>query len=472
MVTAARTRTEEMAAWAASCGADGLDPADAAQVRYLLLDHAANALGGLAAESTRAVRRLAAGRTGPCPAPGGQLLAEEYAAFVAGTSAHALESDDTHQASSSHPGSAVFPAALAVAVAEGADFGEFAAASAAGYEVMTRLGMAASAQGQYRRGFHPTGTTGVFGAAAAAARLLRLDADGLRAALGVALSLAAGSMAFLAGGAWTKRLHPGWAAHSGIVAARLAASGFRGPDDPIAGPDGFLHAYSGARDDAPLTDGLGEAPLAIRRTSIKAHACCRYKQAPIDAVLALAAEHDLAADAVARIRVGVLGAGWNIVAAPAAGKRRPRSVVDAQFSMPYGAAVAVLHRAAGVRQYAPEAIASPEAAALMERVECYRSDELDAAFPARWPAEVAIELRDGRVLTRRVEHPKGDPENPLTLPELEAKFRDLTAGVVTAEGQARAIGVIAGLDEGVTPSEAARLLGSRAILEPDAAGIG
>ena len=182
-------------------GAYELDHAAADQVRYLLLDHCANTLRGLSAESTTLVRRFVATHAGTSPAPGGLHVSEEHAALIAGASAHALESDDTHQASSSHPGPAVFPAALAIAAGEDASFEDFAGAVVAGYEVMARIGMAATVAGQYDRGFHPTGTTGVFGAAVAAGRLLGLDADQLRSALGVALSMAAGSMAFLADGA-------------------------------------------------------------------------------------------------------------------------------------------------------------------------------------------------------------------------------------------------------------------------------
>ena len=133
----------------------------------------------------------------------------------------------------------------------------------------------------------------------------------------------------------------------------------------------------------------------------------------------------------------MLEAGWGIVAEPEAEKRRPASIVDAQFSMPYAAAVAVLHRAAGTRQYRPDAIASPDAAAFMDRVECYRSPELEAIFPQHWPAEVEIELTDGRTLREYVEGAKGDPERPLSLAEVEAKFADLTDATLTA-GRPRA----------------------------------
>ena len=140
--------------------------------------------------------------------------------------------------------------------------------------------------------------------------------------------------------------------------------------------------------------------------------------------------------------------------------------------MPFGAAVAALHRSAGVGEYRPELITAPEVAAMMDRVECYRSADLDAAFPDRWPAEVEIELRDGRTLSERVDFPKGDPENPLTPTELEGKFRELTVGVVTATGQARVIEATRRLGDGTTPADLAGLLGSRAILEPAVADAG
>ncbi len=469
MTTTDLTAIAALLDWAASYR---LDEADAAQVRYLLLDHAANSLGGLDAESTRTVRRFVAGRPGPSPAPGGVRAPEEYAALVAGVSAHALESDDTHQPSSSHPGSAVFPVALALAESTDADFDAFVEAVVAGYEVIARLGEAATAAGQYARGFHPTGTVGVFGAAVTAGRLLGLDAGQLRSALGVALSQSAGSMAFLDGGAWTKRLHPGWAAHAGIIAARLAAFGYIGPLDPIAGRSGFLQAYTDTPEPGALTAGLGTTPLAVHTTSIKAYACCRYNQAPIDALLTLVRAHDLAPDDIARVRVGVLEAGWSIVAEPEAEKRRPASIVDAQFSMPYAAAVAVLHRAAGSRQFRPDAIASPDAAAFMDRVECYRSERLEAIFPQHWPAEVEVELTDGRVLREYVEGAKGDPERPLSPAELEAKFDDLTDHTLTPDGRARVVGAVRGLGDDVTPRELAGLVGSSDVLALGVAALG
>ncbi|MYE32039.1 MAG: MmgE/PrpD family protein, partial [Chloroflexi bacterium] len=134
-------------------------------------------------------------------------------------------------------------------------------------------------------------------------------------------------------------------------------------------------------------------------------------------------------------------------------------------------AVAVLHRAAGTRQFRPDAIASPEAAAFMDRVECYRSERLEAIFPQHWPAEVEIELTDGRVLREYVEGAKGDPERPLSTPELEAKFADLTDRTLTSEGRTRVIDAVRRLGSDRSPTTLARLLGSADILAPGVVGL-
>src|SRR5207247_1272081 len=187
-------------------------------------------------------------------------------------------------------------------------------AAVAGYDVAARLAMALGPAAHYRRGFHLTATCGAFGAAAAAGAVLGLEAAAIAAALGIAGSQAAGSMEFLAGGSWTKRFQTGWAACAGLHAAALAQAGFSGPATILEGRFGFLHAYS---------DGATTAPLASRdryelmQTSVKPHACCRYMQGPIDAVLALRAAHPIEPGEVERVEVGMLAAGMPIVCEPA-----------------------------------------------------------------------------------------------------------------------------------------------------------
>jgi 2-methylcitrate dehydratase PrpD len=291
--------------------------------------------------------------------------------------------------------------------------------------------MALDPAAHHARGFHPTGTCGTFGAATAAGLILGLDAAGVCAALGIAGSQAAGSMEFLADGAWTKRLHPGWAAHAGLYAAVLAQSGYVAPADVLAGRFGTLHAYS----DRSRAEALCEAGEPIlMRTSIKPHACCRYAQGPIDAVLTLRARHGLDPMEVTRLEVGVVDAAFAIICEPLNAKRRPASVVDAQFSLPFSVAVALVDGSAGPDRFTPERARDPLLQQVMDTVEPAHDAALTARYPTVWPAWVRVTLRDGRSFEEHVEHPTGDPERFPTLDVLEAKFRHL-AGRTLAEDE-------------------------------------
>src|SRR4029077_9059124 len=161
---------------------------------------------------------------------------------------------------------------------------QFFTAIVAGFEAAARIAMAVQPKQHYALGFHPTQTCGVFGAAVTAAKLLRLSAEQMLCAVGIAGSMAAGSMEFLAEGSWTKRIHPGLAAQNGIQAAMLAAEGFTSPRRILEGRDGFLHGYSRHPIAERLTADLG-ASFEILHTAVKPHACCRYMQGPIDAIL-------------------------------------------------------------------------------------------------------------------------------------------------------------------------------------------
>src|SRR5215470_19258 len=259
------------------------------RAHVLLRDYVGVALGGANVESSVALRRAlrALGYAGSATVLGAaDRLPPAEAAFANGAAAHTLEMDDTYQQGSIHLGASVFPAALAAAELAEAGGQLVLRAAIVGYEVGARVARALGPGAHYRRGFHPTGTCGAFGAAAAAGMVLGLDANGLATALGIAGSQAAGSMEFLANGAWTKRLHPGWAASAGLHAAALAAAGFRAPAAVFEGRAGVLHAYSDGAEPRLL---LARDGFELMRTGIKPHACCRYMQGPIDAALALRA---------------------------------------------------------------------------------------------------------------------------------------------------------------------------------------
>ena len=442
--------TTKLAEFCCNLRYENLSSAIVDRVKYHLLDFLGVASRGSLVESSKAVHRLVR-EIGPSP-EGTVIIgtdmraAPQYAALSNGTSAHSLELDDLHNESSAHPAVVIFPAALAAGELSDCSGKRLTEAIVAGYEVMTRLGKALNPANHYARGFHPTGTCGVFGAAAAVAKILELDREKTINALGIAGSQAAGSMEFLADGSWTKRFHAGWAAHSGLFAAMLARRGFKGPATIIEGRFGFLHSYSDGSDPDKVLAGLGD-PFEISKTSIKPHACCRYKQGPIDGILSIIRENNLKPEDVKQVTLGILKAGFPIVAEPEELKRNPRTLVDAQFSMPFGAAVAILYGKASLNEYTQENIESARVKEMMSRVSCVEDPELEAVFPRQWPASVELLTEDGRRFSIRIDYPKGDPENPLTWEELLGKFGELASPIYPEERKKKIISKVQALEQ-------------------------
>ena len=441
--------TQHLAAFCTRLDYDRLPAEVVDRAKYFFLDYLGVAVRGSLSESSQPLYRLAdslasAGR--------GTVLGRAetvnfpYAALANGTSAHSLELDDTHQAGSIHLGVSVFSAALAVAEQVGASGRDFLTASVVGFEVAARLAMALKPTEHYGRGFHPTATCGTFGAAASAAKLLGLSEAQLLSALGIAGSQSAGSMEFLAEGAWTKRLHPGWAAFSGVHAALLAKEGFIGPRTILEGRDGFLKAYGLRPDPRKISAGLGE-DFQILRTAVKPHACCRYTQAPIDAVLSIVQEHDVQPEQVKQITIGMLETGIPVICEPAARKSRPTNVVEAQFSLPFGVAVALLKRRAGLDEFSEAMLADAAVGALMSKVGYEPDPQLEKNYPKEWPAWARVSLNTGQEVSAQVRFPKGDPENPLSWDELTAKYVDLATAVWTDARADRVCEAVRGLED-------------------------
>lgn len=437
-----------LARWCGELGWDAIPAAARGRTAELLLDLLGVSVRGASAPSSLAVRELVRAQgSGPATVLAATLRASAaWAALANGASAHAVEMDDVTTVSSLHPGAVVIPAALAVAEERRATAAATLAAIAAGYEVTIRVGNALGAASAYRRGFHPTSVAGVFGAAVAAGKLAGLDAAGLERAIGIAGTLASGSLEYLADGAWTKRLNPGWAAHAGIVAAGLAAAGFTAPRTALEGEHGLLRGYTDAPDPGQLTAGLSLDDLQIMRVSIKPYGCCRYAHGIIDAVLALRGDGRPDPDDVEEMRLGILSAGWSLVADPPERVREPRNVVDAQFSAPYAAAVALVRGRAGLAEFTDEAIADPRVRALARRATCVRDGALDAAFPRSWPAAVEIRMRGGRVLRARVDHALGEPENPVPRGALVDRFVEMVADSTAPAAARRLAARILALD--------------------------
>jgi 2-methylcitrate dehydratase PrpD len=420
------------------------------RVKYMFLDFIGVACRGTQEDSSKSICRFVK-EMGHGHREGVIIGTKEkapyiYAGLANGVSSHAIEMDDVNNEASLHPGVVVFPAALATAEMVSANGKNFIGAVVLGYEVMIRLGKALGPEKHYRRGFHPTATCGTFGSSVVASKILRLKAEGITNAMGIAGSQAAGSMEYLAQGAWTKRFHPGWAAFSGMFATQLTLKGFRGPTSIIEGRNGFLHSYSDGAEESKVLEDIG-SQFEILRTSMKPHACCRYMQPPIDGILKLVRENDIQPEEVGKIRLGILRAGFPIIVEPKEIKYHPKSIVDAQFSMPFGAAVALLFRKAGLNEFHLSRIRSEEVKQMMERVECVEDPDLERTYPKQWCATVEIFTKNGQRYFTKVEYCKGDPENPLSWEELIEKFHDLSNRFMTKERRLKIVDEVKRLEK-------------------------
>ena len=276
-------------------------------------------------------------------------------------------------------------------------------------------------------------------------------------AQGIALSMASGSLQFLDDGAWTKRMHPGWAAVAGISAAALAQQGFQGPAEPYEGRFG-LYALYGAHDaaiDWPMcTAGLGE-DWEMLRIGIKPYPACHLVHALGDAAQALRDDHGIAPDDVESVDA-LIGEGCvSVVCEPEAAKRRPASAYEAQFSVHYMIASVLARGRFTLAELEPQAYTDPAVLVLCDRIS-YRVDP-DSAFPTYYSGEVVIRTTDGRTLSHREQVNRGADSRPLGADEIVAKFHDNAAMTLAPDRAERALDAVMALDGDSTPTEVARL---------------
>jgi 2-methylcitrate dehydratase PrpD len=407
------------------------------RAKYFLLDHFGVSLRASEMGSSRVFFnfiRKRAPQNGPCTVFGTELRTDApNAALANGGTSHAIEMDDVTTRSSLHPAVSVMPSTIAAAEAHNPDPKRVIEAIVAGYEITNRVGNAINPTSHYERGFHPTGTCGTFASAVTASKILGLSREAVSNAFGIAGSQAAASMQFLETGSWTKRLHPGWAAHSGIIAAYLAQEGFTGPEDILEGKYGFLHGYSGDAHPEYVTERLGEY-WEVCETAIKPHATCRYNHGPVDIVIRLCKENDIQPDEVNRVEVRVPETAVMVVVEPNDIKVNPKNVVDAQFSLQYAVSVALLKRKAGLDEYTDDFLRSKVYTSIIDKVQCYGDPEIEKAFPAEWQSHVKIVTKRGTFEAHQ-DNPKGDPRNPLTWEELIERFHDLTGPILEKEAR-------------------------------------
>jgi len=429
--------TKQLASFAAHLRYEDLPPEIAERAKRLILDITGNIIRARNdAESTpsliSAVEKLGLAH-GKCSVMGdGLSYAPTAAALINGTLAHSLDFDDTHAEGSIHSSAPIVPAALAAAEMTDASGKELIAAVVAGYEVQIRLSLALNPTAHYDRGFHPTATCGVFGAAAAAGKLLGLDRQGIQSAFGIALSQAAGSMEFLTDGAWTKRSHVGQAAQNGLICAVMAGEGFKGPEKAFEGRYGFLSAYSPSSDPEKAVAGLGET-WETMRIAVKPYPSCRYSHAAIDGIISLMKEHGITAGDVEEVEIGVPETGWKIIGGPE-DKTNPQSVVDGQFSMPFCAAVALREGGLEWDDYKKH-LKDETTRALTRKVSTVIDERAQAEFPANMSGVTRIRTAKGEFETFVVV-PRGEPDNFLADDEFRSKFNGLCVPYL-GEDQAR-----------------------------------
>jgi 2-methylcitrate dehydratase PrpD len=417
--------------------------------KHLILDTVGLSIGsGPRAESTDAfldtVDDLDSDGDGATILTSGQSASPAYAALANAAIVHSLDFDDTHRGGSLHPGAPVIGSALTAAEEVDASGEEFVVAVVAGYEIACRLAMAVNPASSYARGFHMTTTCGVFGGTAAAGKLYGNDSETIETAMGVNGSQAAGSLQFLENGGWNKRFHPGWAAHSAIVANALAENGFFAASKPIEGSRGFLQGYSDEPHPEKATAGLSET-YELTDTAIKPYPVCRYMHGALDALFEIVEEHEIEPSNVESVSVEIPEAGYDLIGEPA--NTYPNSFVDAQFSMPFGAGLALTKQDGSVDTFLDAVTdgVDAEIGDIIDKTTVRTAEYIEEAFPEKWLTSVTVTV-DGETYERTSTYPRGEPENPLSWEELTEKFDELVVPVVGEQAAGNARGIVADIE--------------------------
>lgn len=414
---------EKLAAWVAAIDAKRLPPGLVEVARKLFLDVAGLCIAARREDYVKAT--VGAADRGACTAFGHAGSFNAFgAALINGTAAHGEDYDDTFEGGPVHSGAVIVPAAIAACEREKLGGEDLLLGVLAGVELLCRLSLV-TPKAIHKAGFHPTAVFGALAAAAAVGKALRLPERALVSAIGIAGSMASGIIEYLAEGTWTKRMHAGWAAQSGLRAALMARGGFVGPRTVLEGTHGFYRAFapSVAPDFRPLLDGLGKE-WVTETIAFKPYACGTMTQPFIDCAIKLA-EDGIAPrrirDIVCEVGEGTVHRLWE----PLAVKQRPPTPYAAKFSTPFCMAVGFLDRAAGFAQFTEERIRDPAALALAGKIRFVINP--DDEYPRNFTGHLRATLDDGSVREYRQPHMRGGAHAPLSTADIESKFFDNAA---------------------------------------------
>lgn len=371
------------------------------------------------------VLAFSGGATGNCTVmTKGKRFLPQHSSLLNAAFGHTLDFDDTFAAGALHPGASVISAALAEAEACGADGKRLLTGLAAGYEVICRISRALG-PGAYDRGFHNTGTTGIFGAVAAIMKIRGADSAAIESAFGLAGSKAAGSQQFLENGAWNKRLHPGFAAHDAFMCIAFVEQGITTAAKPLEGIFGFLKGYSASPTMNNIVEGLGKNWIHTA-TAVKPYPGCRMTHGGID----LAAKwRGKVRGPVKSMCLSLSTHCWMVVGRPLPNKRHPETIVDAQFSAYYQLAVAWLDgNQSGWRVY--DRIHDKDVSLLLDKITVNASEDL-----AGLGTRLEVHLEDGTIETDDLAVPLGEPSTPLSYRDVLKKYGSMA---IPAYGQQKA----------------------------------
>ena len=370
---------------------------------------------------------------------------------------HALDFDDTHVAGVLHATCTALPTLLAMGQKYSISGRELLIAYLAAIEVDARIGMAAKG-GFHRKGFHPTGVVGAFGAAVAGGKAAKISIPQLIHAQGIVLSMASGTLGFLEEGAWNKRLHAGWASVAGITAVELSKNGFQGPSRPYEGRHGLYECFIEKGDNIEwnaCTQELG-AEWEMLRVGIKPYPACHLVHSCADATKIIMAQHDLGPEDILSIKARVADDCMSVVCDPIERKRRPLSGYEAQFSIPYAIASIVVKGQLTLAELEPKVFTDPKVLEQCDKVLCETDPK--SAYPEYFSGEVTITTTDGEKISCREQVNRGADSRPLSSADIVAKFRSNAELLYSKENCDTVLEAVMDLDANVAPEHLANLL--------------
>jgi len=407
---------------------EDLPPRVVEETKKQVLDLLGVAIGGFPKPGVKELREMVidwGGKEESTIIGTSQKVPAPNAAHVNATMVHALDYDDVHERAVMHSGVTIIPACMAVAEQKDNVSGkEFITAIALGVDMMCRLALATTpGRSPIETGWHLTTLFGFMGAAGVAGRMLRLDEERMVNAMGIAYHQCSGNGQCVKDGALTKRLGPGFSVKGGITAALLAEKGITGAHNSLEGEWGLYNLYiHGDYDPKILTADLGKHFEGINVT-VKPYPCCRGIHPAIDAALALVDEYTIKTDNVKEIALFVSEGHYSLLCAPEDAKFKPRSPVDAQFSIPWGVATAIARRRVTLEDFSKAAIQSRDIPEVVSKIHVKMDNSLKRAEKIE-PTRVEITTKEGNVYAKEVEHPLGSLESPMSFDDCARKFMD------------------------------------------------